>query len=200
MRTLKQWTLASVLTLGLAVPAVAQEDAEAGDAGATGQLQQSVPDTQGRSGVFVSAGFGPAFYTGSSGWSVNVNALVPVKEGTGFYVGGEVSAAFWGFTSPAGIGPNVSSGATALTVAPTALYRFSGWESIHPYIGATIGPTFYMQDVNANRENRLLLQLVARPGIFTPLSDTISLQAEGKLGLLGGDFYFNPHANISVAL
>ena len=71
---------------------------------------------------------------------------------------------------------------------------------MHPYIGATIGPTFYTQDVNGTRNNRLLLVAVARPGVFTAISKGISLQAEGKIGVLGGDFYFNPHANIAFTL
>lgn len=164
------------------------------------QIQESIPDAKGSSGVYLSAGFGPAFYTGSSGWGVNASAVIPVKDGLPLYVGAEASANFWGFSSPAGIGPNVTSGATALTIAPTAIYRFEMWKSVHPYIGATIGPTFYTQDVNGTRNNRLLLVAVARPGVFTALGDGISLQAEGKVGVLGGDFYFNPHANIAFSL
>ncbi len=163
-------------------------------------IQETIPDSKGSSGLYLSAGFGPAFYTGSSGWGLNVNALIPLKEGTGFYVGAEASAMFWGFSSPAGIGPVTSTSATALTIAPTAIYRFEIWESVHPYIGVTIGPTFYTSSVNGVSNNRLLLQMVARPGIFTALSKSISLQAEGKVGTLGGDFYFNPHANIAFAL
>jgi len=163
-------------------------------------IQETIPDSKGSQGLYLSAGFGPAFYAGSSGWGLNVNALIPLKEGTGFYVGAEASAMFWGFSSPAGIGPVTSTSATALTIAPTAIYRFEIWESVHPYIGVSIGPTFYTSNVDGVGNNRLLLQVVARPGVFTALANNISLQAEAKIGTLGGDLYFNPHANIAFSL
>lgn len=200
MHSLNRTFLGAIFTLATVAAAPALANVADNLKGNKSEIQASIPDSKGSAGVYLSAGFGPAFYTGSSGWSLNVNALIPLKAGTGFYVGGEAAAAFWGFTSPAGIGPNVASSATALTIAPTAIYRFDVWESVHPYIGLTLGPTFYSQDVNGTRSNRLLLQIAARPGVFTALSDSISLQAEGKLGLLGGDFFFNPHVNVSFAL
>lgn len=203
MRSRKQISFVAALT-AFVIPAWSQadviEDVRANAEGNRSQIQESIPDSKGSSGIYLSAGFGPAFYTGSSGWGINASAVLPVLSGVPLYVGAEASANFWGFSSPAGIGPNVTSSATSLTIAPTAIYRFEVWEAVHPYIGATVGPSFYTQDVNGSRNNRLLLIAVARPGIFTALGDGISLQAEGKIGVLGGDFIFNPHANIAFSL
>ena len=127
MQLLKKFSVAAALT-ALAFPSLSGADVigdikENAD-GNKSELQGSIPDAKGSSGIYLSVGFGPAFYTGSSGWGINASAVIPVKEGLPLYVGAEAAANFWGFSSPAGIGPNVTSGATALTIAPTAIYRF----------------------------------------------------------------------------
>lgn len=87
-----------------------------------------------------------------------------------------------------------------LQLNATAYYRFgtSEWTA-RPFFGVSLGPTI-ASDSRENSESDTLFQIMARPGVDFAVSESVSLGAEGKLGLLDGNFAFLPQLSLTVGL
>lgn len=148
--------------------------------------------------IDLTAGPGLSFFDGHTGFSINVGATTPVSNKLPIHVGLDFGMSFWSenFFSIKGI-----------NLLGTGIYRFdlAKAPTIHPYVGLSFGPTimsyssdnFFFRFVSSSR---VVLALLARPGVGFDLSKTVALNVETKLGILDGAFLFSPVVLASFAL
>lgn len=164
----------------------------------------AIPGEGNASDVFFSAGPGLALLNGNTGWAVNVGALTEVSRGSNLFVGADLGLNFWNFNTAGVVGSRIPTGTTGIQLLPTAIYRFQVAGALFPYVGASVGPhiavsSFTLGGVRQT-ETDLQFELLFRPGFFVTLGRAVSLQVEGKLGVLDSDFIFLPQANAVFAL
>src|SRR5579859_6119957 len=92
-------------------------------AATSGNVSEAIPDARSQSETFVSAGPGLVLLNGSTGWSVNVGALHEIGT-TDLFVGADLGLDFWNFNPAIGATGTFATGATAVQLLPTAIYRF----------------------------------------------------------------------------
>jgi hypothetical protein len=166
-------------------------------------IQETIPGENNRDSTFLTLGPGLAIYQGSVGWTVNVGLLKEAPEILpNLFYGLDFAINFYGSTvNP---NPNISKvSASSLQLLPSAIYRFDVARSygIFPYIGLSVGPNVYFSKNAVNNSSAALyFELLLRPGFFTTISRTVSLNVEAKLGTLGGEFIFLPQANFVFVL
>lgn len=172
---------------------------------AASTTEGSVPRAGGEDNTwYLSAGPGLAIHSGT-GWSINAGALRQAVANSGLYVGADLGLDFW--SASASVGPtSVSTGATAVQLLPTAIYRFDidSAPAIHPYFGLSFGPNIYTNSFTTNGKSSsnttLYIETLVRPGIFMPLTSGLALNMEAKFGLLGTAFIFLPNVQVTFTL
>lgn len=164
----------------------------------------AIPGERTDSTYFVSAGPGLAMYGGNLGWAINLGALAQWGSNRNLFYGLDAGLNFWNFQASTAPVASVSTGATAVQLLPTVLYRFEIAGPLFPYIGASFGPNLYFERQTVGATTRtntnVYLEALARPGFFARLGDFASLQVEAKLGLLNTSFIFLPQASAVFAL
>lgn len=170
----------------------------------TGQTvgTSAIPGENGSSNLFFTAGAGLAVTNGNYGWAVNIGTLSEVVTESNLFVGADLGINVWNFENT-GAG-RVNTSTRGIQLLPSAIYRFQISGSLFPYVGASVGPHVsivnFVEGGVAQSETDLQFELLLRPGFFAYLGKTVSLQVEGKLGVLNGDFIFLPQANAVFAL
>jgi|GEM_PF-3014720 len=165
----------------------------------------AIPGERTDSSLFVTAGPGLATYNGNIGWSINFGVLSQLGGNRNLFYGLDGAINFWSFSSNSAPVAQFSSGATGIQLLPTMVYRFEvSMPWLFPYIGLSVGPNIYRekQTVSGNTDTKsdVFLEVLFRPGFFTKLTKTVSLQVEPKFGILRSEFIFLPQANAVFAL
>lgn len=165
----------------------------------------AIPGEKTESTFFLSAGPGLAMHGGNLGWAINFGALSQMSGHQNLFYGLDAGLNFWSFQAATAPIASISTSATGVQLLPTVLYRFEiAGPSIFPYIGLSVGPNLYLERQSlgggTQTNTTLYLESLVRPGFFTQLGKTVSLQVEAKFGLLGTNFIFLPQANVVFAL
>lgn len=176
------------------------------------EISEAIPGTPNvKSDVFFSAGPGLAVFNGNTGWALNIGGLKEVGEDANLFVGADLGLNFWNYSGATpGFGSAYPTGATAIQLLPTAIYRvrFNKDSTFFPYIGLSVGPNVYIERstttvagiAQSTSSTSVLFQALLRPGFYTGLSRTIGLQVEGKLGILLLEFIFLPQVSAAFTL
>ena len=165
----------------------------------------AIPGERTDATAFLSVGPGLALYGGSIGWALNIGALTQLGGNPNLFYGLDTGLNFWSFPSAAGAAGTQITGATAIQVLPTMLYRFDIASSVlFPYAGVSLGPNLYLEEQTTggtkSTQASVLFQAMLRPGFYTKLGKSVSLQVEAKMGLLRSSFIFLPQASAVFAL
>jgi hypothetical protein len=143
-----------------------------------------------------------------TGWGFNVGAVTPVFSGIPVYAGVDFGLNFWSYQYAAGFvsRPGITlptERTVGVQLLPTAFYRLPvpALGYLHPFFGVSVGPTILVTSGIARRSGtRLVFEALFRPGLGIDLTEKFSLNIEPKLGLLDGDFLFQPVLSASLAL
>lgn len=201
-------TSGRLVSLGLvAVALFFAGGAPAATTESTSNLSDAIPREDAKNGgLYMYVGPGLALYDGGTGWAVNFGALTPAYEGSPLFVGADLGIDRWSTSVTQIPNASVSASSTAFQLLPTAIYRFDIAQapSLHPYVGLSFGPNILVgrgsttvngQPAVDKSSTTLYIETLFRPGVFTSLTDSVALQIEPKLGLLGSTFIFLPQVN-----
>jgi hypothetical protein len=133
------------------------------------------------------------FVVGSQvGFGLNVGGAFRVARAVPVYVGLNTGLDF----VSAGVGGFGSVSQILMPLMATATYRFElqGNRNIQPFAGIALGPSLGLQNADTN------FQIYGRGGSGFVLSNSLSIDAELRLGGIGSAFYFEPLASLNLSL
>ncbi len=198
------YILALELGLGLGLSTAQAEDSVVGENAAQTVGSSAIPGEANAADVFLNAGLGLAMLGGNTGWAFNLGALTEYSKNSNLFVGADLGLNLWNFNTAGVVGSRVPTSATGIQLLPTAIYRFQVAGAWYPYVGVSAGPYVRINNYElagvSQSDTDLQLELLFRPGFFLNIGKTVSLQVEGKLGVLDAQFVFLPQANAVLAL
>lgn len=127
-----------------------------------------------------------------------------ISVGYPLFIGLDLGVVHWGTSArnrdPLGLLPRVRNGAvaTAVELLPTFTYHFllPMLPGAIPYLGISAGPTLYFAADDETRESTILAQLVIRPGVHVIATETMGLDFETRVGVLGTHLFFVPQLSV----
>ncbi len=163
-----------------------------------------IPGEGTASDLFFLAGPGLAIQNGITGWAVNLGLLKEYSENSNLFIGADLGLNLWNYNTAGVVGSRIPTGTTGIQFLPTAIYRFQVAGSVFPYMGVSAGPFLrfnnYVLNGDKSSDTDLQFEILFRPGFFLSMGQSVSLQVEGKLGAIDGDFIFLPQANAVFSL
>lgn len=146
-------------------------------------------------GMPVELSVSPGLLVGSgiTAFNMDINAVTRVTHDLPIYVGLDTGLMFYS----AGVAP-FSATFVGVPLMATGIYKFHipTNPTIHPYAGLAMGIHLSFSSLS----NRVLFEMLFRPGVSFDVAKNISLGVETRFGILESSFVFNPQVGATFAL
>lgn len=156
--------------------------------------------------------------SGAIGYSLNLGFMVRPVSSIGWWIGPDLGIQVWTFNPnaaynalggteeiPAGIDFKVRHYGIPLLLSTMYRFEFSSW--FKPYVGISAGPNIYINHYQATAadgrsasvgDSKVLMQVVARPGVDFQFTRVLALNVDGKVGVLDGKALISPSLNLGL--
>lgn len=131
--------------------------------------------------------------SGITAFSIDINAVTRVTHDLPIYVGLDTGMMFYSV----GVSP-LSATVVGLPLMATGIYKFHipTNPTIHPYAGMSMGINMLFSSL----ANRVVFEMLFRPGVNFDLAKNFSLGVETRFGVLDGSFVFSPQVGATFSL